>query len=225
VVLAVLSTATGLGWGWLRTLGAANKVFTGITPVNAVARVIRGAGLLVHLDLSLGGLHTAVALVALAAAGGLGVWLLLRSPQLGLELALGMTLLVLALAGPILWGWYLTWGLLVLAPVARGRVRTVVAVVTVAGAAIAPTAVKTVGSALVASPLWADVAVLAAVAALCLVPLGLDRPGSDTTAPDHEALSQPGPDGPTDGRPGPSDADGRRRPGDSVLAPQPVGAD
>jgi hypothetical protein len=178
--LAIVSTATGLGWGWLRTLGAADRVSTGVTPVDATAKILRGMGLALHLQLSLAGTRTVVATLALVAAGALGCWLLVRSPRLGTELALGLALVALALCGPILWAWYLTWGLIVLAPVARGPIRTAAIALTLAGTAIGPAAVKAVGAALVAAPLAADVVLLAAMATLCLVPLAGRSAGSAT---------------------------------------------
>ena len=56
--LAIVSTATGLGWGWLRTLGAADRVSTGVTPVDATAKIVRGLGLALHLQLSFAGTRT-----------------------------------------------------------------------------------------------------------------------------------------------------------------------
>ena len=52
-----------------------------------------------------------------------GYRLLLRSPQDGVVRCLGLTLLVLALLGPIVWAWYVTWGVIVVAPAAIGRLR------------------------------------------------------------------------------------------------------
>ena len=180
--LAIVSSATGLGWGWVRTLGAADKVATGVTPVDATAKIVRALGLVAHVQLSFAGTRTVVAGAALVAAAVFACWLLARSPELGTELALGLALLAVALCGPILWAWYLTWGLIVLAPVARGRVRTLAIVVTLVGTAIGPTAVKGLGAALVAAPLADDVVLLVALAGLCLVPLPV---GSGRARPDR----------------------------------------
>src|SRR6202042_2166726 len=65
----------------------------------------------------------------LVVAGIIGAWLLWRSPRDGVTRNLGLTLLVLAILSPILWAWYVTWGLLVLAPVASGRLRTALIVI------------------------------------------------------------------------------------------------
>jgi hypothetical protein len=62
--------------------------------------------------------------LGLLVAGYVGYRQLLRSPRDGYIQCLGLTLLVLALLGPIVWSWYVTWGLIVLAPAAVGRLRT-----------------------------------------------------------------------------------------------------
>ena len=54
---------------------------------------------------------------------------LMRSPRDGVVRCLGLTLLVLALLGPIVWSWYVTWGVVVLAPAAVGRLRTALIVI------------------------------------------------------------------------------------------------
>ena len=53
----------------------------------------------------------------------------MRSPRDGVVRCLGLTLLVLALLGPIVWSWYVTWGVVVLAPAAVGRLRTALIVI------------------------------------------------------------------------------------------------
>ena len=62
--------------------------------------------------------------LGLLVAAYVGYRQLLRSPQDGVVRCLGLTLLVLALLGPIVWAWYVTWGVIVVAPAAVGRLRT-----------------------------------------------------------------------------------------------------
>ena len=42
--LEVISAVSGTGWGWLRTTTAADKSFTAVTPVNAIAKALSGCG-------------------------------------------------------------------------------------------------------------------------------------------------------------------------------------
>ena len=132
--LAALSWISGVGWGWLRALGAPTKVSTGVTPVDALAKAVAGIAHLVGLQLAPGTARSAVGAVGLAAAAAIGAWLLWRSPRIGAVKALGLSLLALALLSPILWAWYLAWGLVVLAPVASGTLRRVVVAAAVAEA-------------------------------------------------------------------------------------------
>jgi hypothetical protein len=113
----------GLGWGWVRNSTAADKAFTFITPIGGLSRLVSGAAQLVGLNVGAISVRDVLAVAGLVIAGIIGVWLLWRSPRDGVTRNLGLTLLVLALLSPILWAWYLTWGLLVLAPVATGRLR------------------------------------------------------------------------------------------------------
>jgi hypothetical protein len=130
--LAVLSAVSGVGWGWMLTFTGSDKVSTGVTPVDAAAHALAGALHLAGSTVPLSSVRTVTSIVGAAAAVAVGTWLLWRSPRRGELRALGLTLLVLALLGPVLWAWYLTWGLVVLAPAASGRIRRVVVWLTVA---------------------------------------------------------------------------------------------
>src|SRR4029077_13513938 len=70
---------------------------------------------LVHIHASQGGTITAVQTIGgvLAALGGL--WLLTRVRRDNLVRVLAVLLALVVLAGPTLWPWYLTWGLVMFA--------------------------------------------------------------------------------------------------------------
>lgn len=125
-VLGALSAASGVGWGWVLTLTAGDKISTGVTPVDVVTRALAGALHLAGSSVPTTSVRAAVAVAAVAVAVAVGTWLLWHSPRFGPLRALGVSLLVLALLSPVLWAWYLTWGLVVLAPVATGLLRRVV---------------------------------------------------------------------------------------------------
>ena len=86
-----------------------------------VARIVSGVGLGQH---SVGITDVAHA-IGLAAAGVIAIWLLLRS-QGGVSSlrAMGLTLLAVVVLGPVIQPWYLCWGIIVLAPIAVGRGRS-----------------------------------------------------------------------------------------------------
>ncbi|MDA8310796.1 MAG: polyprenol phosphomannose-dependent alpha 1,6 mannosyltransferase MptB [Actinomycetota bacterium] len=124
--LAALSAISGVGWGWVLTLTAEDRVSTGVTPVDALAHVLTGLLHLVGVPAHLSSVRAVTSVLGMLVAVAVGTWLLWESPRLGPLRALGLTLLVLALLGPVLWAWYLTWGLVLLAAVATGWTRRVV---------------------------------------------------------------------------------------------------
>jgi len=124
--LAVLSAVSGVGWGWVLTFTASDKVSTGVTPVDAAAHVLAGLLHLGGVDVALSSVRSVTSVAGVVVAVAVGTVLLWRSPRLGAVRALGLTLLLLALLGPVLWAWYLTWGLVVLSPVATGWTRRAV---------------------------------------------------------------------------------------------------
>jgi alpha-1,6-mannosyltransferase len=121
VVMAALAEVSGLGWGWIKGLsnpGAARMWLD----------VPTGLGLFFGKVLFFIGFHgmttEAVALtrtLGLAVAAAVVLYLLTQCDSIGLVRALGLSLLVVAILGPAVQPWYLTWGLIVLAPVASSR--------------------------------------------------------------------------------------------------------
>ncbi|MBV8462750.1 MAG: polyprenol phosphomannose-dependent alpha 1,6 mannosyltransferase MptB, partial [Acidimicrobiales bacterium] len=129
VTLEVMSLISGTGWGWLRTTTTADASFTGVTPVNMVARSVSIVSHVLQVPVSVMDVRPVFSVLGLLIAVYVGYRLLLRSPEDGVVRCLGLTLLVLALLGPIVWSWYVTWGVIVLAPVAFGRLRTALIVI------------------------------------------------------------------------------------------------
>ena len=123
--LAALSAVSGVGWGWVLSLTAPDKVSTGVTPVDAAAHVLAVVFHLAGGHIAFSSVRTVTSVAGVVIAVVAGTWLLWHSPRLGDLWALGATLLLLALLSPVLWAWYLTWGLVVLAPVAGDRLRRV----------------------------------------------------------------------------------------------------
>ena len=147
--LGVISAVSGTGWGWLRTTTAADKSFTGVTPVNAVAKVLSGAARLVEITIPVLGARTVISIIGLACAAAIGAWLLLRSSGSTMQRNLGLTLLAVALLGPILWNWYVTWGVIVLAPVVTGTLRRVIIIISTFEILVGLSSVKNLGTTLV----------------------------------------------------------------------------
>ena len=203
--LEAMALISGTGWGWVRTTTTADASFTGVTPVNVVAR---GASILSHIvqvPLSTMDFRPVFSVLGLLIALYVGYRMLLRSPRDGVVRCLGITLLVLALLGPIVWAWYVTWGLVVLAPAASGRLRTALIFISTFWAFAGVTSVHNVYIRLLHTFVLTDLLLVAGLLAVALMPLGQ----FGTVRPQLPRL-----------RPGPGDDSASRDPllGDGVLA-------
>jgi hypothetical protein len=108
-----LTLASGLGWGWVHTLGAGN-------PRRSLLSVTTGVGVLAS-NITGAGAVSAVHAAGLLAAGAVAALLLVRIRAVGATRALGLTLLAVVVLGPVVQPWYLLWVLALLAPVAGRR--------------------------------------------------------------------------------------------------------
>ncbi len=175
--LSAVSWATGLGWGWVRTATAPTKIITGVTPVDSASRLLADAAHLLGFGVGTSEVRTVVAAVALAALVPLGGWLLWRSPELGVERSLGLVLLALVLLGPILWPWYLTWALAVLAPTAGRWTRRAVITLAIGGTLIGAPDVLNAVRAFTATSVPGELLLLVSLVALAFAPFcWLDAP-------------------------------------------------
>lgn len=142
-VMAAIGWASGLGFGWINTLGTANVVRSWMSPPTLLALGTGQVGIL----LGLGDHTTAV----LALTRGIGVliigvvvsWLLIAvlrgrlHPVGGLGVALGATVLLF----PVVQPWYLLWAIIPLAAWAtRPRFRIATIAVTLVVGIFGPTA-------------------------------------------------------------------------------------
>lgn len=165
VVMAVVTQLVGLGWGWAFGLGNPDSLRSYLDPATAVglgiAKLVSIVGLGNHAD---GFLSIARGLAALTAVA-LGVrWLWRSEPGASSLRAIGLTMLVAVILGPVMQPWYLAWGVVLLAPVAekylRGALVWLTVVVTFLGLGNAQDFVTNLGK---ANP---------AIVAVCSVGLG-----------------------------------------------------
>jgi alpha-1,6-mannosyltransferase len=125
-VLGFFSYLSGLGWGWVTILDTPGTVRSWTAPTTALALAFTGIAHLAHIGVGLGGVLTVMRVLGFLAAGVAGVWLLFNSDRIGTLKAIGLTLLLFVVLGPVVQPWYLSWGLILLAPVALGRLRSVI---------------------------------------------------------------------------------------------------
>jgi alpha-1,6-mannosyltransferase len=141
--MAVIGWASGLGFGWVNTLGTANVVRSWMSPPTLLALGTGQVGILLGL-----GDHTTAVLSLTRAIGVLIIaimvsWLLLAvlrgrlHPVGGLGVALAATVLLF----PVVQPWYLLWAIIPLAAWAtRPRFRVTTIVVTLVVGIFGPTA-------------------------------------------------------------------------------------
>ncbi len=125
-VLGVFTVMSGLGFGWVRNLETPGAVVSWLSPATGAGMGIAAVLHVVGIGVSTGSVIVVSRAIGLAIASVITVVLLFNADRLGWLRALGLSLLALVLLGPVVQPWYLTWGLLLLAPIALGRLRTMV---------------------------------------------------------------------------------------------------
>ncbi len=120
-VMGALSLVSGLGWGWIANLGTPGTVRSWMAPATGVGLLISGSAHVVGIGVGLGGVLTLTRAIGLLGAAVIALWCLHQRERIGLLSALGITMLAFVLLGPVVQPWYLTWGIILLAPVATGR--------------------------------------------------------------------------------------------------------
>jgi len=120
VFTALLSALSGLGWRWLGGLSDPGVVVSWLDPATAVGLALSHlAGLLGAGPHPVGFVQASRA-AGLALAALISVALITRSGRAGHLQALGWSLVVFVVLGPVIWPWYETWGIVVLAVIAEG---------------------------------------------------------------------------------------------------------
>ena len=125
-VMGALSLVSGLGWGWIANLGTPGTVRSWMAPATAVGLLISGSAHVVGIGVGLGGVLTLTRAIGLLAAAVVALYCLVNRERIGVLGALGITMLAFVLLGPVVQPWYLTWGIIILAPVVTGRMLYVV---------------------------------------------------------------------------------------------------
>ena len=146
-MLLMLSAMVGIGFGWITALsstGSITSTFSVSTKLGLVVNDLAGlAGLGVSEEVWL----SVFRLAGLAVAGAVCLWLLVRSPRIGVVRAVGLAMVVTMLLGPVVWPWYLPAGLALLAASGLGRWRpTYLVLVMAASTFVWPTSVDPVQS-------------------------------------------------------------------------------
>jgi alpha-1,6-mannosyltransferase len=119
-VLAGVSAVAGLGWRWLSGLSSPGVVVSWLDPATAVGLTVGHLATLVGLGHHSGAIVQACRALGLGLAAVISAALIVRSDRVGAIRALGLSLLVFVVLGPVVWPWYEAWGIVFLAVVAEG---------------------------------------------------------------------------------------------------------
>jgi alpha-1,6-mannosyltransferase len=198
-VMAAIAWASGLGFGWIFTLGTANVVRSWLSPPTLIALGTGQVGILLGL-----GDHT-TAIMALSRGMGVLIiavmvgWLLIAvlrgrlHPVGGLGVALGTCVLLF----PVVQPWYLLWAIIPLAAWAtRPGFRMAVIIVTMGVGVFGPTAngdrfaLFQIADATLASTVIVALLIAGTYHRLPWRPLPNGEPTSETATPDPAPSSQ-----------------------------------
>jgi len=135
-VMAVIAAASGLGWGWVKALDNPSAVRSVLDPPTALGMLLGTITHVLHLGIGVHGMLTLTRTLGLLVAVVTSVYLFFVSDRIGMIRALGGSLLVFTVMGPVIQPWYLAWGIVMLAPVSAGRTQKVLVGITVAGSFI-----------------------------------------------------------------------------------------
>lgn len=148
-IFVTLSLATGLGWGWLSaaTWSTPGDVVIAVTPTAALGTVAASLARDLGVSVSNAAVIAILRGVGLAVSAVVGAVLVVRVRRDNLVPSLAVTLLVVVLAGPVLWPWYLTWSFVLLAALPAGqRSRGLVAALAAFGFVVSPVGASVVPS-------------------------------------------------------------------------------
>jgi hypothetical protein len=111
-VVVAVSLVSGLGFDWISSgvFSTPEKVRLAITPATALGWTIAQV-----VPVGARGLESALGVIAFAGSLLFGLALLVRTRPGNMARYLGFALIAVAVCGPALWPWYLTWGLVLLA--------------------------------------------------------------------------------------------------------------
>jgi hypothetical protein len=170
--MEVTALVTGFGWGWVKTTTTAAAAFTGVTPINIVARAVSMLTHLLQVPVSTAHLHPVFEVLGLLVAAYVAYRLLRRAPEDGVVRCLGLALLVFALLGPIVWAWYVTWGVVVAAAAATNRMRNALIVISTFWAFAGVTSVHNIYLRMTHTFVLSDLLLVTMLLAVAIMPLG-----------------------------------------------------
>ena len=121
-VFALWTQAAGFGWGWIANLTSNGAVRSWDAPMTALGLALADtAHVLGWHAASVTTTLTVTRLLGFAIAIAVTAWLVLRGQPRSWVRALGLSLIVLVILGPVVQPWYFIWGVALLAATYVGR--------------------------------------------------------------------------------------------------------
>ncbi len=175
-VMGFLSLVTGLGWSWVLNLATPGTVRSWVAPATGAGELLTWLAHLAHVGVAEQLVLSVTRVLCLTAAAVIGVWLLVNVERFGTLRAMGFTMLAVVALSPVVQPWYLSWGLVLLAPVATVRIRTLIVGFSVVSAFLGlPGGRQLVSELLSANPLTVALCLLACLAVFTVPLTPFDR--------------------------------------------------
>lgn len=171
-IMLGLSIVSGLGMGWIANLATPGTVRSWLAPATGAGMALSGLAHVVGVPVSLGGMLSVTRVLGLFAAAAIAVYLWTQSDRIGSLRALGISLLLFVILGPVVQPWYLTWGIILLVPIATGRLRSLLVAMSVVSPFIGLPGGRTLLDELIHSNPLAVAAALLVLLGVFLVPIG-----------------------------------------------------
>ena len=137
--LALLAFVVPNGLGWRHTLATITREHSPVAPASLISDLIAPMVPSASFDDLAAGGRVTVVLAAIAVI----IWLLATTGRRTLERTVGYALLTAAVLAPVLYPWYLVWGLCALAPAAVGLRRDWVVALSAVACVLAPSGFTT----------------------------------------------------------------------------------
>ncbi len=171
-VMGFLSMISGIGWGWVANLGAPGTVRSWMAPATGIGMLISGVAHFVGIPVGQGGVLTVTRVLGLMTAAGVALYLLFHSDRVGSLKALGISMFLFVVLGPVVQPWYLTWGVILLAPIAAGKIQKAVITLSIIAPFIGLTGGRTLLDQLLHTDPVSMVVAVALLIAVLVAPLG-----------------------------------------------------
>jgi alpha-1,6-mannosyltransferase len=171
-IMIAFSIVSGLGIGWIGNLATPGTVRSWLAPATGIGMGVTWLAHAVGLQISQGGVLSVTRVLGLFSAAGASVYLLAVSDRIGSLKAIGLSLLLFVLLGPVVQPWYLTWGIILLVIVATGWLRTVLVALSVVSPFIGLPGGRTLLDQLIHSDPLAVAASLLVLLGVFVMPIG-----------------------------------------------------